>query len=38
MKSHTDTGTHTLNNAEGIIAAAGVLNELCEEGIYGLFT
>lgn len=37
MKSHTDThpGTHTLNNAGGIIAVAGVLNELCEEGIYG---
>lgn len=32
MKSHTDT--HTLNNAEGIIAVAGVLNELCEEWEY----
>lgn len=36
MKSHTPKHpyTHTLNNAEGIIAGAGVLNELCEEGIY----
>ena len=37
--AHTHTHTHTLNNAEGLIAVAGVLNELCEEGIYGqLFT
>lgn len=26
---------HRLNNAEGTTAVAGVLNELCEEGIYG---
>lgn len=32
---HTHTCTYRLNNAEGITAVAGVLNELCEEGIYG---
>lgn len=37
MKSRRDShpSTYTLNNAGGIIAVAGVLNELCEEGIYG---
>ena len=29
------THTHRLNNAEGITSVASVLNELCEEGIYG---
>lgn len=33
--SHTHRRSRTLNNAEGIIAVAGVLNELCEVGIYG---
>lgn len=33
--THTHIYAHTLNNADGIIAEACVLNELWEEGIYG---